>query len=66
MRLGSKKYKLSYVIKKWFMSQFSKYNPICNHRCMISIGCKNRWNVIKCGECWRADRYIPILSEDLK
>jgi len=60
MRLGNKKYKLSLLIKRWFNHRFSKYNPVCNNRCMISDECKNRWSIIKCGECWRADRYESL------
>ena len=58
IKLGLKQYRISYLLKKWFRSQFSKYNPEVNRKCMISKKCKNRWNIIKCGECWRADRFI--------
>ena len=62
MRVGKKKYKLSYCIKKWLKSQFSKYKKVNNRQCAFGIRgsvsknnkCKNRFHPIKCGECWRA------------
>ena len=62
MRVGKKKYKLSYCIKKWFKSQFYRYDAINNRQCAFGIRsnaykgnkCLNRFHIIKCGECWRA------------
>ena len=64
MRVGSKEYRLLYCIKKWWKSNFSKYNYVSNRQCAFGIRCStykgnkclNRFNPIKCGECWRADR----------
>ena len=64
MRVGKKKYKLSYCLRRWFKSQFSDYKEINNIKCAFGIRfpaykgnkCLNRFHPIRCGECWRADR----------
>ena len=64
MRVGKKKYKLSYCLRRWFLHNFSRYNPQCNTQCAFGIRaatykdnkCMNKWNPVKCGECWRDDR----------
>lgn len=63
MRVGKQRYKLSYCLKRWFMSQFSSYNKTYNRQCAFGIRCSaykgnkclNRFHPIRCGECWRAD-----------
>ena len=39
MRVGKKKYKISYCFKKWFKSQFSDYKEINNRQCAFGIRC---------------------------
>lgn len=64
MRVGKKRYTLGLLLRSWFMSNFSKYDPCCNKQCCFGIRsphykdnkCLNRWNPVKCGECWRDDR----------
>lgn len=64
MRVGTKKYRLSYCLKRWWQKNFFKYNDTNNRQCAFGIRCSaykgnkclNRFNPIKCGECWRADR----------
>jgi PHP family Zn ribbon phosphoesterase len=63
MNVGTKKYKISNVVKRWYLHQFGKYNQTCNRKCMLSKVCANRWKIIKCGECWRADRFIREAGE---
>lgn len=62
---GTKKYRLSYRLKKWWKSNFYPYNREENYQCAFGIRCKaykrsekckNRFNPLVCGECWRADR----------
>lgn len=65
MRVGEKKYRLLYCLKRWRKSNFSKYNSECNYQCAFGIRsphykdhkCLNRFHPIKCGECWRGDRH---------
>lgn len=72
MKVGKKKYKLSYCFKKWGQSQFSKYNKINNRQCAFGIRgsmpksnkCQNRFHPIKCGECWRASNIKLTQSID--
>ena len=63
MIFGTKKYRFSYRLKRWLEQNFSEYNPDCNKQCAFGIRakyekrkCKNRFNPLVCGECWRADR----------
>lgn len=64
MRVGKKKYKFLYCLRKWYKSNFSRWCGSYNTQCSFGIRapfnkgnkCLNRWNLIKCGECWRADR----------
>lgn len=64
MRAGKKRYTLGLLLRSWFVRNFSKYDPCCNKQCAFGIRspfykdnkCLNRWNPVKCGECWRADR----------
>lgn len=64
MRVGKKRYTLGLCLRSWFMSNFSRFTPGCNKQCAFGIRapfyksnkCLNRWNPVKCGECWRCDR----------
>ena len=64
MKVGTKEYRLSYCLKRWFQKNFFKYNKTNNKQCSFGIRssaykgnkCLNRFCPIKCGECWRADR----------
>ena len=52
MRAGKKRYTLGLLLRSWFMSNFSKYDPCCNKQCAFGIRapfykgnkCLNRWN----------------------
>lgn len=65
MIFGTKKYRLSYRLKEWWKKNFYPYNKENNRQCGFGIRCKwtkpsekckNRFNPLVCGECWRADR----------
>ena len=72
MRAGKKRYTLRALIKRWFRHNFTRYDPEYNKQCAFGIRapfhkgnkCRNRWNPVKCGECWRANRLK--LREDCK
>ena len=64
MRVGKKKYRLFYCLKRWWNHNFSKYNKTNNQQCAFGVRCDaykgnkcmNRLYPVTCGECWRADR----------
>lgn len=60
-------YQLRKILRKWFRSNFSRYDAQCNHQCAFGVRgssrnlkCSNRWNPTVCGKCWRASNLCLV------